>query len=129
MQLLLIAAIVFAIGAVAFALQNNVPVTVTFLVWRFDGSLALVLLLSLGLGALIAALVSTPAVVRGQWGVARLRRQLGAAEQDKAALQRRLNELEKEIAGERPAEQPRPERSKSYSGLKALLRGDETPGP
>ena len=74
MQLMLIVGIVFAIGAVLFALQNNVPVTVTFALWRFDSTLAVVLLLALGLGALIAALVSTPTVIRGQWGGARLRR-------------------------------------------------------
>ena len=57
MQLMLIAGIAFAIGAVLFALQNNVPVTVAFALWRFDSTLAVVLLIALGLGALIAAVV------------------------------------------------------------------------
>ena len=51
MQVMIIVAILAAMGRVAFALQNNVPVTVTFLVWRFDSSLAMVLLMALALGA------------------------------------------------------------------------------
>jgi len=81
MQLTILIGLVFSIGAVAFALQNNVPVTVTFMVWRFDSALAMVLLLALVIGVLIAALFSTPAVLRLQWSVARLRRQVNALEQ------------------------------------------------
>lgn len=44
MQLLLILGIVFAIGSVTFALQNNIPVTVIMGFWRHDSSLAVVLL-------------------------------------------------------------------------------------
>ncbi|PJA57580.1 MAG: hypothetical protein CO164_07165 [Rhodocyclales bacterium CG_4_9_14_3_um_filter_68_10] len=125
MQLLLILGIVFTIGAVLFALQNNVPVTVTLALWRFDGSLALVLLIALGLGVLIAALVSTPTVLRGQWSGARLRRALAAAENDKAALQRRLGELETELARLRPPGDPPPEEARPYRGLRSLLSGSD----
>ena len=37
MQLTIIAAIFVAIAGVFFAMQNNIPVTVNFLLWRFDG--------------------------------------------------------------------------------------------
>ena len=74
MQLLLIFGIVFAIAAVLFALQNNALVTVTIALWHFESTLAVVLLLAIGLGVLIAGLVSTPTVLRGQWSGARLRR-------------------------------------------------------
>ena len=94
MQLLLILGIVFAIGAVTFALQNSIPVTVVFAFWRYDSSLAVVLLVALGLGALIAALVSTPSVIKGQWAGARLRRQVASLEEDRATLERRVRELE-----------------------------------
>ena len=98
MQLLLILGIVFAIGAVTFALQNNVPVTVVFAFWRYDSSLAVVLLVALGLGALIAGLVSTPSVIKGQWAGARLRRQVASLEDDRASLERRVRELESQMA-------------------------------
>jgi uncharacterized integral membrane protein len=94
MQLTVILSIVVAIGGVSFALQNNVPVTVNFLVWRFDSTLAMVLLVALALGALIVALVSTPATLKAQWNVARLRKQLDAANSSLVASQRKVSELE-----------------------------------
>lgn len=98
MQLFLILGIVFALGAVSFALQNDVPVTVMLSSWRFDSSLAVVLLLALGLGSLIAALVSTPSVIEGLWTKSRLRRQIASVEQDRERLERRLLTLELEVA-------------------------------
>ncbi|MBK1678991.1 lipopolysaccharide assembly protein LapA domain-containing protein [Rhodocyclus tenuis] len=74
MQIAIIAAILTAIGGVAFAMQNNVPVTVNFLFWRFDSSLAMVLLLALACGALIVALLSTPATLKRQWQLAQQKR-------------------------------------------------------
>jgi lipopolysaccharide assembly protein A len=91
MQLLVIFGILVAIGGLVFALQNNVPVTVTFLVWRFDSSLAMVLLLALGIGAVIVALVSTPAALRSRWTLARMRK-------DIASLKASRDELEAQIA-------------------------------
>lgn len=61
--LLILAGLIFVAGA-AFALQNNVPVTVTFLVWRFDSSLASVLTLAFVLGALVVALIAAAALLR-----------------------------------------------------------------
>ena len=126
MQLMLIAGIVFAIGAVLFALQNNVPVTVTFALWRFDSTLAVVLLIALGLGALIAALVSTPTVIRGQWGGARLRRRVAGLEEEKSRLEQRLAALEAEAARLRP---PAPAGAKPYAELREMLTGEKQPAP
>jgi lipopolysaccharide assembly protein A len=64
MQSLLIAALGLAILTVIFALQNPIPVSVTFLVWKFEGSLALVLMLTFALGVLVSLLVSIPAIVK-----------------------------------------------------------------
>lgn len=125
MQLLLIVGIVFAIGAVTFALQNNAPVTVAFAFWHYDSSLAVVLLVALGLGALIAGLVSTPSVLKGQWAGARLRRQVAILEDDKASLERRVRELESAMAQYTPAPVPVAEEPAPYVGLKALMFGSE----
>ena len=121
MQLLLIFGIAFAIAAVAFALQNNVPVTVSFVFWSFDGSLAMVLLLAIGLGAIIAGLVSSPAVIKGQWGTARLRRQVAALEGEKADLAQRIRALEAELKRPDPPVEVAPEQPRPYVGLKTLL--------
>jgi uncharacterized integral membrane protein len=120
MQLLLILGIVFGIGAITFALQNNVPVTVVLALGRYDSSLAVVLMVALGVGALIAGLVSTPSVLKGQWAGARLRRQVASLEKDNAVLERRIHEFDteaaKRVAAPLPAEGAAP-----YVGLKSLF--------
>ena len=64
MQSFLIVALGLAILTVVFALQNTVPVVVTFLIWKFEGSLAMVLMLTFALGVLVSSLVSIPAIVK-----------------------------------------------------------------
>ena len=128
MQLMLIFGIAFAIGAVAFALQNNVAVTVTLAVWQFDGSLALVLLVALGLGVLIACLLTSPTVIRGQWTAARLRYQVTDLEKKISVLEAHNNELISEMArNARAAEAMKPQSAdeKPYVGLRTLLSGEE----
>ena len=129
MQLLLIVGVAFAIAAVGFALQNNVPVTVVFAFWRFDSSLALVLLLALGLGVIIAGLATSPAVIKSQWTLSRLRRQVADLVNDKAALARRVGALEAELARTGTSPPPGPLEPKSYVGLKTMLSGDSTEPP
>ena len=129
MQLLLILGIAFAIGSVTFALQNNIPVTVVFAFWRYDSSLAVVLLVALGLGVLIAGLVSSPSVIKGQWAAARLRRQVASLEDNRAFLERRVRELESATAQKIPAPAPAAEEAAPYVGLKALMMGYEEKKP
>jgi uncharacterized integral membrane protein len=129
MQLFLILGIVFAIGAVTFALQNSVPVTVVFAFWRYDSSMALVLLVALALGALIAGLVSTPSVIRGQWAGARLRRQVASLEEARATLEHRVRDLEAERVQKTPVPVPAAEEAAPYVGLKSLMMGGEEDKP
>lgn len=127
MQLGLILGIVFAIGAALFALQNNTPTTVTVAMWTFEGSLALVLLAAMGLGALIAGLVSSPAMIRRQWNVARLGRQVNALEHQLAEAARHNDELRGELSRARSSDaapEPKAE-EKPYVGLRTLIAGDK----
>jgi len=134
MQILLIFGIGFAIVAVMFALQNNIPVTVSFFTWSFGGSLALVLLITLGLGAIITGLVSSPTVIRGQWAGNRLRRQVAALEEQNSRLQQRVGELDAQLesllAAQALSAPPAPVEDKPYVGLKTLLTSttNNTPG-
>ena len=125
MQLLLILGVVFAIGAVTFALQNNVPVTVAFASWHYDSSLAVMLLAALGLGSLITGLVSTPNVIKGQWTAARLRRQVAILEDEKASLERRISEFEAAMPRDSAASVPAQEIRPGYVGLRALMTAPE----
>lgn len=123
MQLLLILGIVFAILAVLFAVQNHLPVTVHLAVWSFESTLAVVLLAALGLGVLIAALLSTPSVIRRQWSETRLRRQIALLEERNAQLDARVSELGKELERLAPEALPPAAEPKPYVGLKTLITG------
>jgi uncharacterized integral membrane protein len=69
MQILLIFSLLIAIIAVIFAVQNTTTITVNFLFWTFQSSLALVLLIALSVGALISILASTPSLLRDKWTI------------------------------------------------------------
>ena len=127
MQLLLIVGIAAAIAAVAFALQNSIPVTVTLGLWTFDSSLAMVLLLAIGIGAVIALLVSWPGIIKNVWKGSQLRRRVNKLEDDKAALERRVTQLEEELM--RVSPEPIPEEPTRFLGLKSILLGSEGEKP
>ena len=80
MQVFLFVALALALVAVMFALQNIVPVTVAFLAWTFEGSLALVLFVALIAGVLVSVLASVPTVVKGRWAEASLKKRVAALE-------------------------------------------------
>ena len=127
MQLLLILGIALAIAAVAFALQNNSTVTVTLGLWSFDSSLAMVLLLATGVGAVIAVLLSWPSMLKSMWTNSRLRRHISRLEAEKDTLERRVGQLEAELS--RVSPEPIPEEPPRYLGLKSILIGSEPEKP
>lgn len=53
MQFVMVITLVFAVFVAIFALQNAYPVTVHFLDWQFEASLALVILISALAGAVL----------------------------------------------------------------------------
>ena len=68
MQIFLFFALIIAVLAVFFALQNSDPVTLKFAVWEFNSSLAFVLLLALLAGALISFFFSLPSNLKRRAG-------------------------------------------------------------
>jgi uncharacterized integral membrane protein len=80
MQAFLLVALAVALIAVIFALQNVGPVTVAFLIWTFDGSLALVLFSALIAGALVSLLASVPTLVKQRWAATSLKKRVAALE-------------------------------------------------
>lgn len=123
MQLALIFGIVIAMGAVIFALQNNIPVTVTLALWRYDGSLAMLLLLALGLGVLVAGLLSSPAVIRGKWTISRLKRQVADLEKRLVEQEKRNVEQAAVLAARAQPDAVEKPVDKPYVGLRTLLGG------
>jgi uncharacterized integral membrane protein len=100
------AAMLAAIISVVFAMQNNVPVTVTFLFWRFDSSLAMVLLLALALGATTVALLAAPSSLRRKWQLGRQKKHIAELEATCDDQRNRITSLEAQVPGEQQAAKP-----------------------
>lgn len=64
MQIFLVLALIIALVAVVFTIQNTAMVTVTFLVWELNHSLAFIFLLAILAGVLISQFVSVPGKVK-----------------------------------------------------------------
>ncbi len=60
----LIVALLIAIVAVIFALQNTMTITISFLAWEVTGSLSLVLLVTLAIGVVIGLLFLAPSTIK-----------------------------------------------------------------
>ena len=72
-------ALVIAMLACVFALQNAQPVSVIFLAWNSPNvSLALILLLTFALGAVGALLACIPTMIKGRLEIGELQKQLAA---------------------------------------------------
>jgi len=94
MQLLLIFALVFALGVAIFAVQNATPVEISFLFYKFeDISLVVVILVSVLTGALIVLLLSSVKQIS-------LLRRIHALEKRKETLEKELKIKTEREAGE-----------------------------
>lgn len=91
MQLLLIFALVFALGVALFAVQNATPVEISFLIYRFQEiSLVVVILISVLTGAIIVFLLSAFKQVS-------YLRKIHALEKQKEALEKQNETLRQEL--------------------------------
>ncbi len=97
MLVLVVLALLIAAVAVIFALQNITPVTVTFFLWSFHGSLALVLLGALAVGVLICLLAALPGLVRGRWTTGSQKKKLGVLEGQREDYRQRAETAENEV--------------------------------
>lgn len=66
MQFVIIFALIVSIFAVMFALQNPNLVTVNFMAWKFEQPLALFLLISIAIGALIISILTIPGWIKNR---------------------------------------------------------------
>ncbi len=76
----LILALTISIVAVFFALENTMLVTVSFFGNEVEGSLALFILISVGIGLLIGVLFMTPGRIKSGLSNARNRKKIGSLE-------------------------------------------------
>lgn len=96
----LVLALLIAILAVVFALQNITAVTISFFAWQVSGSLSLILLLALAIGFLVGILVMLPSSIKSKMQLSNLRKSKKALEKEVETLRTQLQEATK------PPEQP-----------------------
>ena len=80
MQIFLIFSLIIAFLAVLFAVQNNSIISIRFLLWETEGSLALILFIALVAGALISYLATTPNQIRQRMKISSQRKQIAELE-------------------------------------------------
>jgi len=88
MILFLLMGVVLGGLAVIFALQNTAVITVSFLTWQLEGSLALILLLTIATGALVAMLLMLPALIKDLFVVRSMRKQKKLSEEELESLKK-----------------------------------------
>jgi uncharacterized integral membrane protein len=117
MQILLIFSFIIAFLAILFAIQNTEIVSIRYLLWETQGSLALILFIALVAGALISYLATTPGQIKQRMANSSQRKQITELEAQLAKTQDELREtnekLDKMEAEKIAAESPDPESSES----------------
>ncbi|MCX7780579.1 MAG: LapA family protein [Negativicutes bacterium] len=88
-------AFVFALVVAIFAIQNSVPVTVTFFIWNIQTSLVIVILGAATFGAMVILLLATYAQFKLRLALQRAKHRQGELEAEAATLK---NRLEQEMA-------------------------------
>ncbi|MFL7868664.1 MAG: lipopolysaccharide assembly LapA domain-containing protein [Anaerolineales bacterium] len=100
----LILALVIAIVAIFFALENTMMVTVSFFGYAVDGSLALFILISMGVGILIGVLMMAPGRIKSGLSNARNRKKIGSLETSLEEHKAKLSQAEKPVYPEEETE-------------------------
>lgn len=67
MIFMVILGVIIAILAILFAFQNATVIAISLGAWQFEESLAIVLLITLGLGIIISLLLSIPTIIKRGW--------------------------------------------------------------
>jgi putative membrane protein len=100
MQIMVIFALVIAALAILFAVQNNTPVTISFLAWKTEAPLALVLLIALAAGAVISLLASLPTIARHKLTIRSHRKKVSELETSLSDHKSQLEDAQKKLEGQ-----------------------------
>lgn len=93
MKLFTLFALLIAIVAGVFALQNSTPVFVQFMGWQTQASMALILLITFSLGVLFGFLISLPTMIQRMGRIAHLKSQVDQLAYDLDSANRKLAEV------------------------------------
>ncbi len=89
-MLYLILALAFSLVVAAFAIQNSLPVTVSFLSWSFQTSLVIVILGAATFGALSTLSLAVLMQIKARWALKKVKQQQGELEAEINTLKARL---------------------------------------
>lgn len=92
MKVVTLFALLIAIIAGIFALQNATPVFVQFWGWKTQASMALILLVTFALGVLFGFLISLPTMIQRMRKIAHFRSQADQLAHDLDVANRKLSE-------------------------------------
>ena len=90
MIIFLIIGVLVGVVSVLFILQNVSPVTVTFFAYHLNGSLALILFLTLFAGIILTMLILLPGTITNEFRISRLKRLNRDLEDELADMRRRI---------------------------------------
>jgi lipopolysaccharide assembly protein A len=94
MIIFLIVGLLLGATAVIFALQNITTVTVVFFSWQLEGSLAVIIILSMLAGIIVSSLLSLPDMIKKSFQISNLKKHANK-------LEEKLTDKEIEIAQEK----------------------------
>ena len=100
----LILALIIAIVAVFFALENPTMVTISFFGYAVEGSVALFILISMGIGLLLGLLFMLPGRIRSSLSNARNRKKIGSLEASLDEEKIKRTAMEKIVQSSSPPE-------------------------
>jgi putative membrane protein len=100
----LILALIIAIVAVFFALENPTMVTISFFGYAVEGSVALFILISMGIGLLLGLLFMLPGRIRSGLSNARNRKKIGSLEASLDEEKIKRTAMEKIVQSSSPPE-------------------------
>lgn len=97
MRIFLLIALLIALIAVIFALQNTQAVSINFLAWTFQSSIALEMIVTLIAGVLVGILAMLPASIRSQMQISSKKKEKASLEASLAQAQQRVATLQKQL--------------------------------
>ena len=119
MIFMVILGVIIAIFAILFAFQNATVIAISLGAWKFEESLAIVLLITLGLGIMISLLLSIPTIIKRGW--------INSRQNNKIAdLEEQVNYQKKEFA--RQSKQSKLLRHNYQETLQAFALTDSVTG-
>lgn len=111
MQMLLVVALLFALGVAVFAVQNAEPISFRLFGWQSETSLVFVVLGAAAAGAIAAGLVGLVRQVKASLRIRQLQTRLHKAEQELEMMQRQLDALTARPEAESDTEETTSDRS------------------